>query len=255
MRTTTIDNRLAELQRARAARKDADDLPGSMTGRERNAYLAETVTLDQRIAAIQSTAATLASLPTLDADIRWLAHLSTWRQKLCDDLLLIKSPIRDRDLKEQADRLSWSIRLIDFGFGIAKSLPIVTLEFSPIGVLMQAADYEIQGEALRGPRGWRGSLVEVDARLNSLAAQRAKAQAALSAVLMDDAERSEADADGQAHRDVLNTMDIRGNTSGTGLVAFTKDGDPLPISDMTDAQREAFAWFEAVAYPHEPVAS
>jgi hypothetical protein len=249
---TRIEKRLAELIKFRAERKDALDLPGTMTQREVNTYHAETALLDQRIATIRTAAEALASLPT-DADIKWRDHLVTWRATLCDELLTIKSPIRDKDTKERADRLTFSIKLIDFGLAIS-SLGIVTLAPTRIGELMAAAGYEVQGPALRGPHGWRGSIKEVEHRITGTTKQRAEAQAALDVALMDDAERATADAESQAHRDALSTMNLKGNAEGTGLVAFTKDGDPLSVADMTPAQKAAFTRFEAVAYPpRQPV--
>ncbi len=100
------------------------------------------------------------------------------RATLSDERLQIRSPIRDRAIKERAEALEWGIKLIDKGFGIAP-LGIVTLEHGRLGELMIAAGYEVDGPALRGPTGWQGSLPDVEARLKTPTRQRAEAQAAL----------------------------------------------------------------------------
>jgi hypothetical protein len=246
---TRIAERRASLMKQRVERMDELDLPRTMTQREVNAYIAETADLDKRIADFESTVAAWAALPTLDADTTWLAHLNEWRPKLCDELLAIKSPIRDRDVKAQYDRLTFAIRLIDFGFGIAKTLPIVDLSSTRIGELMRAAGYETQGEALRGPRGWRGSIKEVERRVKALTQERAAAQALLDVALLTDDERAKAEADSAAQRAALETMDVRQNQKGDGLAAWTLDGDPLAVTDMTPEQRAAFTWFERVSFP------
>jgi hypothetical protein len=241
---TRIAERRASLMKQRVERMDELDLPRTMTQREVNAYIAETADLDKRIADFESTVAAWAALPTLDADTTWLAHLNEWRQTLCDELLAIKPPIRDKAVKDHHDRLTFAIRLIDFGFGIAKTLPIVDLSSTRIGELMREKGYETQGEALRGPRGWRGSIKEVERRVKALTQERAAAQALLDVALLTDDERAKAEADS-----ALETMDVRQNQKGDGLAAWTLDGDPLAVTDMTPEQRAAFTWFERVSFP------
>jgi len=242
-----IQARRTTLTKQRAERKDADDLPRTLTQREVNAYHAETVALDQRIA--ESKVGAWAASPTIDADAAWRDHLVEWHQTIDDELKALPPRTRNEQEQEQRQRLVWSIRLIDFGLGIAASLPIADLSFTRIGQLMSAAGYEVQGEALRGPRGWRGSLPEVEARIKVIAKQRAAAEAALDVALMDDAEREKQEAEQEAHRTALATMVLKHNAEGTGLVAFTKDGDPLAVSDMTPEQQAAFERFAAVACP------
>lgn len=253
--TKTYDDRIAarraHLAKVRAERKDALDLPRSMTQREADAYVTATATLDKQIADFESKVAALAALPNPADDTAWLGHLNTWRQSLCDELMTFKSPVRG-EAKQRADAVGWSIKLIDRGFGVA-TLPIVDLSSTRIGQLMHDAGYETQGEALRGPRGWRGGIKEVEGRIKAIGKERAIAQAALDVLLMDDAERAKADAESQAHSDALRTMDLKANATGTGLVASTLDGDPLATADMTPTQRKAFERFEAAAYPKEAV--
>ncbi len=257
--TITYDARVAArragLTKLRAERKDELDLPGIMTQRERSAYLAATAQLDATIVDFESKVAAWAALSAAEPDEKWLAFLNSARETLCDELLMIKSPIRDRAIKERADALTWSIRLIDFGFGAA-ALPIVTLAPTPLGQLMQAAGYETQGEGLRGPRGWRGGLPEVEARVKALTKQRAAAEAALDPLLLDEAERATADAEHDAYRAALKTMRVQGNAAGTGLIAYDPATDePLDAEAMSDVQRRALAWFEAAAFPPREVAS
>lgn len=234
---TTIETRLAELTQARAARKDEQDLDRTLTMRQVRAYLAETALLDRRIVTIRTAAEALAALPTLDADTQWLAHLTTWRTTLRDELLTVPARVRDKATIEWQQGLTWSIRLIDFGFGIAP-LGIVTLAPARVGVLMAAAGYATSDPELRGPRGWRGSIKDVERRIKTLTRQRAEAHAALDAALLTDEERTAQEAETQAYRDVLNSMNIRGGPDG--LRAYTPDGDPLDVADMTPVQRTAF---------------
>jgi hypothetical protein len=240
--------RRLHLTRLRAERKDELDLPRTLTMRQVREYATETAKIDQQIADFEAKAAAWAALPTLEPDTKWRGHLVAWRETLNAELLAMHPRIRNEKELDQKTALDWAIRLIDFGLGIS-SLGIVTLEPSRIGPLMQAAGYEVQGEALRGPRGWRGGLAEVEARLKALTKQRAAAEADLTSVLLTDDERVKAEAESQAHRDALNTMDLKANADGTGLLAFTKNGDPLDVADMTPAQRAAFTRFEAAAYP------
>jgi hypothetical protein len=246
-----VEKRLAELTKQRAARKEADDLPRSMTQRELNAYLAETTALDAQINAL-SHAAAAASFPgpTLDADVEWVAFLNRSFDAIGDERMTIKSPIKDPELKRRADDLGWSMDFIHRGFkGKVTDLPIVTLAPTAIGRLMLAAGYAVEGDGLRGPRGWRGSLPEVEARVKALTAEREKATAKLNALLVSDAERMAQEAEQHSHRAALATMNVTLNEEGTGLVAFTKDGDPLAVSDMTPEQRAAFERFEKATCP------
>lgn len=260
MTTQTTDTRIAArraaLTKQRAERKDELDLPRTLTMRQVREYASETAQLDATIAGFEAKAAAWAALPSLEPDATWLAHLTTWRTTLCDELMTIKSPIRDREVKQRADSLTFSIKLIDFGLGINRlPEPIIDLRHLRLGELMELAGYATFGEALRTPRGWRGSLPEVGQRIKALTAQRAAAEAALDALLLTDEERAKVEAESQAHRDALNTMDLKGNADGTGLVAFTKDSDPLDVAAMTEVQRKAFEWFSRAHNPREPVTS
>jgi len=254
----TLDQRIATrraaLVKQRAERKDELDLPGTWTLRECLAYNDETAKLDDRIAAFERAVAVYAALPSLEADEKWRDHLVAWRDHLGAELLTIKSPIRDRAVKERSDHLIFALRLIDRGFGAAK-MPIVTLEHSPLGPLMAAAGYD--AEAPHGPRGWRGGMPEVEQRIKVLTAQRAKAQDALDAALLDDAAQTAREAEHDAYRAALKTLRVQGNAEGTGLIAYDPATDePLDPSAMTTEQKAAIKWFEAVMYPaREPVAS
>lgn len=236
-----IATRRAELMKQRATRKDPDDL--MLSPNERRAYVAETAKIDAETAAFNAVVEKWAAVPTPDADTKWLAHLTAWRDTISTERLTIKSPMRDRAVQERAQRLEWTIKLIDHGLGIS-SLGIVTLALSPIGPLMQAAGYETQGEALRGPRGFRGGIEEVEYRIKTLTKQRTAAEAALDLALEDDTARAKRESESQAYRDALNSMDIRNGS--TGLVAYDKDtGDPLAVADMTEPQRKAFEQADA----------
>src|SRR5688572_16567154 len=88
--TVTIEERaaahLSNLTTRRAERIDELDLPRTMTQREVNAYVAETVSLDRRIASLRAGIEALAAVPSTDGDEAWLAQLNAWRPALCDKL-------------------------------------------------------------------------------------------------------------------------------------------------------------------------
>ena len=120
---------------------------------------------------------------------------------------------------------------------------------------MAAAGYATANPDLRGPNGWRGSLKETEERIKTLKRQRAEAQAALDAALLNDDERTTLEAKDKVFRDVINTMRIKHGTDG-GLVALTADGDYLDVADMTPAQRMAFERLEAAHLgPRETVSA
>jgi len=100
---------------------------------------------------------------------------------------------------------------------------------------MIAAGYDVAGPALYGPRGFRDSLPETERRLKVLTRQRADAQAALDAVLRTDEEQATRDAEDAVFYATMKTMQCNVDSTGTGFVAFTTDGDPLDVADMTHA--------------------
>ena len=234
-----IEARRLHLTKQRAERKDELDLPRTLTMRQVREYASETALLDQNIADFESKAAAYAALPTLDADTKWRDHLVAWRATLNAELMAIRTPIRDDATRDRARSLGFQIELIDEGFGIAK-LPVVDLSSTRLGELLKASGYETQGEGLRGPRGWRGGIKEVEARIAALAEQRAADERALDAALMDDAERAKADAASQAHRDALNRLHLRINSDGSGYVAHDEYGDVRDLAMLTPAEREVF---------------
>lgn len=258
---------ITELEQQRAARKDSLDINERLAQltqesaalgvsraraeREAATYIAQMGALAQRISAIQVATTTLAGLPPLAPEQEWLDHLTAWRKTLCAELLALPKRIRDRADMDRQQNLTFSIRLIDFGFGIAP-LGIETLAHVRIGQLMQAAGYAVAGEALRGPNGWRGSMPEVERRIKDGSKRRAEAQAQLDDAMMDDDARAKADAEGAAFRETLRTMDIKNSEDPNvpGLVAYTQDGDVLTLPEMTAAQRQAFEWFSRSFAPH-----
>jgi hypothetical protein len=237
---TTIEQRLATLQQELATRKEDSDLPGNLSPRERMAYHARTADLNARISAIRVAAERLAALTaSLGADIKWLNHLEQWRVQLCSELKTIQTkPAPAKEKKDAADDIIFSMRVLDFGF--RNSLPIVTLAPTRLGGLMADAGYATEGEALRGPNGWRGNLEDTERRVKSLRLQHAEAQVALEKALLTDEERVERDAETVALRDAFNGMNVTLGADGRTLTAFTPDGDELEIEDMTEMQRRAF---------------
>ena len=247
-----VEARLAELSKLRAERKDEADLPRTLTMRQVREYLAETAKIDAQIAAVRDAASAVAALPTLDADLKWQEHLKTWRNVLGDELKTFQMPVRGKDANLRVDRLVFSIRLIDLGFSIA-TFPIVDLSSTPLGELMRESGYAVQGDALYGPRGWRGSTKEVERRIKHQTAAREKAVAALDGVLASDDERAKREAETRAFYSAMATMTIKGDADGTTLLAYDLDGEPLPVEKMTEQQRNAFQRFVSVAEPRPTV--
>jgi hypothetical protein len=128
-----------------------------------------------------------------------------------------------------------------------------------IGELMAAAGYATSGPELRGPRGWLGSLPEVEQRIKKLSKQRAAAHAALDEALLDDDARAKRDAESAELREAFNTMHVTSSADGVSLVAYKKDdGSVLELSAMTPKQRTAFERMDALHRQHrepEPVAT
>jgi hypothetical protein len=240
----------AALAKLLAERKDPMDLPRTMTQREVNDYSTATSMLRQQIADFESVASQWAALSPPADNATWLAHLHSWRQTLSDELLTIKSPIRDKDTKERSDRLAWSIRFVDFGWRIAPpTMPIVDVSHTPIGALMSQAGHATGGEALRGPRGWQGSIREIEQRTKELTKQRAAIAKTLDRLLVTPEELAQSESESQAFRAAMATMFVKINRDGNGLTAETLDGDPLSVEDMTPAQRDAFEKFVRASFP------
>ncbi|MEQ1761275.1 MAG: hypothetical protein ABL986_23445 [Vicinamibacterales bacterium] len=251
-REALITAKRAALTKQRADRLDPLDFPRVWTMRQCDVYSSETVRIDREIAAFERAVSAAQPNSDLDLDTQWLAHLTAWRDVLCTELLTIKSPIRDRDIKAQADALTWAIRLIDFGFRIAP-LGITTLAPTRIGELMVGAGYTVEGDGLRGAHGWRGSLPEVEHRIATLTQQRTAALAALDAVLLDDAARATVEAEAQDYRDALNRLHLKGSPDGQGYVVCDEQGDVRDLTTLTPAERTAFERVDA-AYRHERAA-
>ena len=248
----TVGDALAQLQKELDEMLNPLDIPRTWTGRELNAYEEKRAALEARIRTIRTAAATLAALPSIEPDTKWRDFQTTARQTI-DAELLAMHPRNDREL-EQQQRLRFCIRLIDFGLAIGDAIgPIIDLSSTRIGELMAAAGYATDGRGLYGPNGFRGSLPETEQRIKTLTEQRADAQASLDALLITNEERAKREIEDKAFHATLNTMDLKNNSTGTGLVAYTKDGDPLDVKDMTPAQRKAFERFARTSVSHSPL--
>ena len=238
----TVDERIAtrraELAERRAGRKDPLDLPGSMTERERGAYADDTAKLDAAIQELEGGGGGLGGVPVPDAEERWRGHLIEWHDMLNAELRAMHPRIRNAKELEQKLGLERSISLIDHGL-VSTIGPIVSLS-GRLGDLMREAGYATDGPGLRSPNGFRGPLPQTELRVRILTKRRSEAQATLDAALLTDDERSAQDAAHAAQRAVLATMRVKHNRDGDGLVAFTPDGEPLPVDAMTAEQREAF---------------
>lgn len=135
------------------------------------------------------------------------------------------------------------------GAGFQTMLPPSLHTPPDIRVALLASGYRADGAELRGPRGWLGSMVQVEHRLKTLAKQRTAADAALTEALLPDDERATREAKHDEYRKTLKTMHIKNGADGRSLVAFTLDGDVFDVSEMTPLQRAAFGWFEATVWP------
>lgn len=242
-----IAARLAAFTKQQAALPQPGALPLSTTHYEAAAIDKQRGVLAGRIATIHRAADALARLDVGAgaADACWLQQLHTWRATLGANLLALTSPNRDRALRDRADGLTFSIKLIDHGLGAVTIGSIVSLSSLPIGHLMHEAGYVTEGPELQGPTGWRGSVKEVEQRLKAFAQRRADVLAALDEALLDDGARTQRDAEDAMQRDALHSMRIKRDRTGEGFVVFTKDGEPLDVADMTAVQRKAFERFEA----------
>jgi hypothetical protein len=226
-----------------------------MTTRERNDYMTTTLDIIRNQAEFSTVASQWASLPNPTVDITWLSHLHEWQATLEAELSALPPKIRNEEDLDKRRILNWSLGLIARGLGSAPfTMPIVDLSPTRIGQLMAAAGYETQGEALRGPRGWLGSLSEVSLRIQQQSAERQKVQMALDRLLVSPAEHAQMDAESQSYHAALLTMDIKNSADGRGLVAFTLDGDPLPVEKMDEAQRDAFERFTRASFPQQETA-
>lgn len=58
------------------------------------------------------------------------------------------------------------------------------------------------------------------------------------------------EAELQSLRDTLNKMTIRHGENSTLVVV--KDGQPVPVEQLTVEQRKALAWFEQAHFPKKP---
>lgn len=203
---------IEHLQAQRAAIPEDGALPASTTRDELVALQAQRLALDRRIRQAREAMATLAALGTADADAAWRDHLTAWRAVLCDELLAIKSPIRDPKTMGKSRSLSLSIRCIDFGLRVVEDTgyDLTTLR---LGELMREAGYAVEGadpdRHYAGTMPWHGSLPEVEQRIEDLTKRRERAQAALDDALLDDDERAAQEAAAKAKRDELNARPVR----------------------------------------------
>jgi len=233
---------LEQLEALRAARLDPADLPHTTTQRQATAYAAQTATLDHRITTAKSALATLAELSD-DADVAWLDHLNTWRKVLCDELLTIKSPIRDKQEMGRNINLTLSIKCIDFGAGVLKDSGRELTNLR-LGELMVASGFEVIGadpdRNFAGRLEWHGSLKETEQRMKETARRRAQAEQQLASALMDDDERAKQDAHSKRLRDAANALDIR--IAADGSLRVFRNNEALDDATLTELQREAMAF-------------
>lgn len=238
-----IASRRAALTKKRDERLDKLDLPRTMTERQENEYLAATDQLDHEIKHFNRTVETYFALAPIEPLIQWRDFLISSRNTISAERIEIKSPIRNKTVLEQAQRLEWCIGVIDRGLGGSRLGPVLTLAPTRLGQLMIAAGYDVEGAALRGPNGFQDSLPETEKRIKELTQQRAVALAALNLVLEDNQQRTEREASAQAFRDALNRLTIVRNADGSDFDVVDRDGDVRDLATLTAAEREAFESF------------
>ncbi len=177
-----------------------------------DACVARMEVLAWRISAIEVATTALAGLPSIDPEQEWLAYLATWRQTLCDELIAIKSPIRDAHVIGVRRNLELSILTIDRGVHILTGTGY-DLTNLRLGQLMIEAGYEVIGadpdRNYSGTLPWLGSIKEVERRMQEVERRRVVAQAALDDALLADDERMQREAEATARRDALNKLPTR----------------------------------------------
>jgi hypothetical protein len=203
---------LAELEAQRAAIPDDGALPASTTRDELAAIQQRRALLDHRLLQARNATATLAALPSLDADAQWLAHLTAWRKTLCDELLALPPRIRDAHLLGVQQSVTLSIKCIDFGLRVLDDSGY-HLASTRLGQLMTQAGYEVAGadpdRHFAGTLPWFGHLDLVKHRIKDTERRRAAAEAALDEALLDDDVRAEREAEAKARLDALNALPQR----------------------------------------------
>jgi hypothetical protein len=242
-RDDRIASRRSELQHKLAATPDLGSLPASTTRDELASIETQRQHAERTLANFDATVARYRSLGDVETDTRWRAELTAWRQALCDELMTIKSPVRDAVTMGRRTNLTLSIKVIDFGLDKALSDSGYALTNLRLGELMRESGYEVTGADPNtnavGTLPWYGSLREVERRLSSLAQQRAQAEAALESVLMSDDERQRQEAEAQQLTDAYNAMTVKVGPTSDGLVAY-RNGEVYAVQDMTEIQRRAF---------------
>lgn len=240
----TPEARRAELEAQLAAIPDDGQLPASTTRDELAVTQHRRATLKRRLSDLNAAVAAVASLGSAAEDEQWRDHLTAWRKTLSDERMEIKSPIRDSRIKGREINLSLSIRCIDRGLDMLVQNSGYDLTTLRLGELMRASGYEVRDadpqRAYLGRLPWHGSLDEVEHRITTLAARRARAEADLAAALLSDDERTAREAEWQARRDALNAMNVRNNAVGVPT-AYDSNGEAIPVEQMTPLQREALA--------------
>jgi hypothetical protein len=182
------------------------------TQRELDTCVARMAVLTQRMTVIRIASSTLASLPPLAPEQRWLDLLTAWRKTLSDELAALPSPIRDSHTLGEQQNLMLSIQVIDVGLGVIRDsgFDLTTLR---LGALMREAGYEpVDADPERhysGVMPWFGSMPEVEQRIADLQQQRDAAQAQLDEALLDDNERERRAAEARARHDALNAAPVR----------------------------------------------
>ena len=127
-----------------------------------------------------------------DREQTWLANSTAWRAPLCDELLAIKSPIRNPKILGVKRNLELSILTIDRGTGVlvGTGYDLTNLR---LGELMGAWGFAPVGadpaRNFAGELPWFGSMKEVAQRLEDLDRRLALAQEQLTAASLTDAER------------------------------------------------------------------
>jgi hypothetical protein len=215
----------------------ADDIPGDWTPRQHEEYETRRRNLVATIGRIQTAQATLAEVAQPLSDTQtWHDHLEKWREESCQELIRVAQG-KNPEARAAQQSATLSIRRVDRGLDLMR-------EFLPgeiyLDGLMRRDGFvpatpfsRAQGDA------WFGSMPECEARLRALQHRRDVAQRVLDAELQTDEDRAEV----EAMRTTANSMHIKTDRTGTGLVVVDDEGDARDLATLTPEEAKAYEWF------------
>lgn len=253
-----IEARRAELAQQRAAIPADDQLPATASQADVKNNQRRRATAGQLLQEFESAVAAYRALPSTTNDERWRDQLTFWRSKLCTEMALIKSPIRDARRKGLFDNLSYSITVIDRGLATldrssgpfadrgGSGYDLTTLR---LGELMRESGYVVVGADPTvnyvGKLPWHGSLPEVEDRLQRAEERRVRVEANLDAAVTLEADRVKLAAQRLLERDAINKLIVKVSSDGLSLVAYRDreafiNREAMSPAEMSPDARAAF---------------